>query len=242
MSDLTKKIISKSNERNSMLSLLPAIHSKKVHELDRLNDIELIKRYRYDGDIESRNFLVLRYMALYHKLAFNYRNALPIDETIQICAINCMYVIEKFKFDKNLTSISTILYKSLPNAIRSQLRVNKRNSFVSLDEQLYDNENESGHISYLYDSPDVNLDRLHKDDNSFALRYAINTLNLDKNKTEHKVLTMYYGIGLDRRYNQQEIADRLNLTQGTVSRALSSCHMKLRKILKEQGYTAENML
>ena len=238
--------MNKKNNKNANqldINILPAhVSKKKLEEFKNLNDVQLIKRYREHNDIDARNYLVVRYMDLYFKLAHQYSKSIPFDEAVQLCALQCMHVIDSFDFDRKVTSLSTILYVALPHRILMSIRNSQKHANnVSFNEKPDEmDEDYAEYIDTISFDKDVNIDHLYSADNINALQSAINTLN--KDSTEYKAISLYYGLADGKVYSQQDIAKKLNLTQSAVSRALTSCHRRLREILESRGYSAEIML
>ena len=233
-----------SKHKNHFRNIPVSISREKSAEYAQLTDVQLIKRYRLEGDYAARNYLVVKYMDLYFKLAHQFSNSMSFDEAVQLCALCCMRVIDKFDYDREANSLSTLLHTSLPRALMGNIRANRRHTTntysINDTPKDFDDGSDGEYNDVISMDEDINIEHLYSADNMRALQYALSSL--DKNKTEYKVLSLYYGLGNSKMYNQQDIAKKLNLSQSAVSRALTSCHKKLREILEGRGYSAENIL
>ena len=195
--------------------------------LPRVEEAALIARLA-DSDPAARQTLIERNLRLVVYIARRFENTgINIEDLISIGTIGLIKAINTFRADKNI-KLATYASRCIENEILMYLRKNSsQRTEVSLDEPL--NTDWDGKELLLSDvlgtEGDVVMRPIEADVDRKLLRDAVAKLS----GREQEIITMRFGLGGRRELTQKEVADRLGISQHSISRLEKRIMARLKK-------------
>lgn len=172
----------------------------------------LLSAYHHDGDRSARTQVIEANLPLVHSLARRFsRSSEPIDELVQVGAIGLIKAVDRFREDRG----GDLGAYAVPTIVGELRRHQARRASVAT--ATFDED-----AALLA----VSESELGRSETRLALQDAFRSLT----RRERQVVALRFY----RDLTQQDIADRLALSQAQVSRTLSTALAKLRSALVEQ--------
>lgn len=191
---------------------------------ENLSNEELICLYRKTKDEELYNYFFKRNIRFCNHIACKYRNIDELDVLIQIAMIGMIKAFDTFDTNKN-SKFATYAGVIMTNEILMYARKEKRNKNVSMNKIIcLDGD---GNEKILEESL---FTKNYSVDENLITKDTIDELNLVMNnlkEKENEIIKMRYFEEL----NQNEVANKLNISQSYVSRLERRSLLKMRKEL-----------
>lgn len=148
------------------------------------------------------------------------------DEYIDLCYIGYAKALKKY--DKTKSKLDTHIYICIKNEILSQLRKEKRQkrngNEISIEYYRdYKNYNFNETIADKFDM-ELNIEKIESESKLYE---ALNKLS----KKERFIICCLYGF-CKCNYTQEELANKLNISQAQISRIKDNCLTKLRGMIQ----------
>jgi len=198
--------------------------------LSVLSDRELIESFR-QGDTGAFNLLVWRWQK--QVLNFLVRYVGNIPEAEDLTQQTFLKVFKKLRGLKDSRKFSPWLYQIASNQARDHLRHRKKQATVSLNRPI--NKNSKGSVSFdqvLTDSEERNPEQVLEQNH---LQVVLNRSLQEINEEQRMVIVLRFYQGL----KFQEIADVLQIPEGTAKTRFYFGLKALRAVLKRRGLTKE---
>ena len=199
--------------------------------LSREREAELIARMGR-GDFAVRQTLIEHNLRLVVYLALRFENTgINMEDLISIGTIGLIKAINTFRADKNI-KLATYASRCIENEILMYLRKNAaQRTEVSFDEPL--STDWDGKELLLSDvlgtDGDTVMRPIEADVDRKLLRDAVGKLS----SREQDIITLRFGLGGTKEMTQQEVADRMGISQSYISRLEKRIILRLkREILK----------
>ena len=199
--------------------------------LSREREAELIARMGR-GDFAVRQTLIEHNLRLVVYLARRFENTgINMEDLISIGTIGLIKAINTFRADKNI-KLATYASRCIENEILMYLRKNAaQRTEVSFDEPL--STDWDGKELLLSDvlgtDGDTVMRPIEADVDRKLLRDAVGKLS----SREQDIITLRFGLGGKKEMTQQEVADRMGISQSYISRLEKRIILRLkREILK----------
>ena len=199
--------------------------------LSREREAELIARMGR-GDFAVRQTLIEHNLRLVVYLARRFENTgINMEDLISIGTIGLIKAINTFRADKNI-KLATYASRCIENEILMYLRKNAaQRTEVSFDEPL--STDWDGKELLLSDvlgtDGDTVMRPIEADVDRKLLRDAVGKLS----SREQDIITLRFGLGGTKEMTQQEVADRMGISQSYISRLEKRIILRLkREILK----------
>ena len=201
--------------------------------LTREEETNLVRKVNA-GDSQARATMIERNLRLVVYIARKFENTgISIEDLISIGAIGLIKAVNSFNPDKNI-KLATYASRCIENEILMVLRkTNRLKLEVSFDEPL--NTDWDGNELLLSDILGTEPDLVSRDlDNSIEkemLYNAIRTLN----PREKSIVSLRYGLGVEKEHTQKEVADMMGISQSYISRLEKRIIEKLKDELKKMA-------
>lgn len=199
------------------------------YDLDEFN--KLYDEYQ-NGALELRTKLIEHNLRLVFKVVIKYFNNSPLDKNdlVQYGCIGLIRAFDTYDKSKNV-EFSTYAVKCIYTTILISIRRKKseqKTKICSLDEDIY-----------LDDSKNITIKDQISDDYDFTMDYIknqefnyIDSALIYLDDIEREIIKLYFGF-YDKRYKQNEIASKYNISQAHVSRIINKALKKLKDIYFE---------
>ena len=201
--------------------------------LTREEEVSLVRKV-HAGDSEARATMIERNLRLVVYIARKFENTgISIEDLISIGTIGLIKAVNSFNPDKNI-KLATYASRCIENEILMVLRkTNRLKLEVSFDEPL--NTDMDGNELLLSDILGTEADLVSRDlDNSIEkemLYSALHTLN----PREKNIVSLRYGLGMEKEHTQKEVADMMGISQSYISRLEKRIIEKLKNELKKMA-------
>lgn len=197
--------------------------------LSKDEELSLWERYKKNNDISARDKIIKSNLKFVASVAKPYQGlGLSYSDLIAEGNMGLMKAIEKFDYEKGFRTISYSVWW-IRQAILEAL--NERN-LLKGDELLFyynknqesddDMSNPNGTQTEMEDSDYINY--LKNNEMKSAVRVLMKSLN----SRERKILTSYFGLGLEEEMTLEEIGKKLGLTKERVRQIKEKALKKLR--------------
>ena len=205
------------------ISSIPPVLSK-----DELYDY--IKK-AHNGDLEARKTVVEHNIGivLYHVSKKFATAPYDLKELASVGLIGLIKSVDNFNFEKN-TNFNTYALNCINNEILMFIKRNKRTlNNMSLDDKL---KNKKSNDEFIIG------DVLENKSSDFVLDYETQEVYKTIRKVvkslpykDNRIITYYFGFENNKRYTQNEIAEKLGISQPTVSILLKNILKKIKSEL-----------
>jgi len=190
--------------------------------------IYYFKLYKKE-DQNARNKLILHNIRLVVFIVSKMNVTCDKKDLVSLGIIGLIKSIDTFDVDKNY-HFSSYAKKCILSEIISYFRKNKKyQSDVSFEENFNKYFFENFDVSYKIPvfNPQLHIENQYLKKETFdEIRHLITFLK----EKEQKIICMYFGINMERRYTQKEIATKLEMDQGNLSRKIMKILEKLKKL------------
>lgn len=195
--------------------------------------IMYFKKYK-NGDKTARDVLIshnIRFaLFIAGKILKNNMVYQDNNEVVSAAFVGLIKAVDTFAVEKEYR-FSTYAERCIVNEINLYFRKNKKYkkeiSFESMFFTTMDSEQETFSTKewFLKDKT-VNIEEQYFEKETISKLYEIISALSEQDK---KIICMYFGINLDKRYKQEEIAREFNLTQGQISRKITQILEKIKE-------------
>ena len=193
--------------------------------LSREEEAELLGRLDQE---DARQVLIERNLRLVVYISRRFENTgVGIEDLISIGTIGLIKAVGTYRTDKNI-KLATYASRCIENEILMYLRKNaSRRGEVSFDEPL--NTDWDGNELLLSDvlgtDADTVMRPIEEDVDRRLLRTAVGTLS----EREKEIITLRFGLQGGKEQTQEEVADRLGISQSYISRLEKRIIQRLKK-------------
>ena len=188
----------------------------------QLEETELIKRAQH-GDKASFEELIYRYDRNVLSLAYSYINDQDDAKDIyQEVFLRVFKSLKKFEFR---SEFSTWLYRITVNVALTYRTKKSKYSYASLDEEQTDTDGETRFAYEAIEDNSASDDRVIGSDISAGIKEAIEKLSPQQK--------MVFSLKHFEEYKIKEIAEMMNISEGTVKNYLFNATIKMREYLKD---------
>ncbi len=185
-------------------------------------EIELIKNAQH-GDMASFEKLVYQYDQNVLSLAYSYiNNQDDAKDIYQEVFLRVFRYLKKFEFR---SEFSTWLYRITVNVALTYKTKKHKYSYASLDEEITDDEGETKPIYEVVKNNSASDEKAISSDISSNIKEAIERLSPQQK--------MVFTLKHFEEYKIKEIAEMMNLSDGTVKNYLFNATIKMREYLKD---------
>ena len=202
---------------------------KMLQHLSYDEQIKLIKEY-HQGSKEARDILIennIRYVIFAVRCKFRINNC-DSDDLINTGIIGLIKGIDTFNLEKGIKPF-TYFAACIDNEILMFLRKNKKNRYISrsLDEPAFRDDCDDTLKDLLIDNTDFEEDLLNLQVRNQMLELVKKVLEQIPEKHQEAV-KLYFGF-YDKLYTQEEIANKLGVSQSYASRLIRKTTNLLKK-------------
>ena len=211
--------IDSSQPFNSEISLNQQTDVKKQMQQE---EIDLIKNAQH-GDSASFEKLIYQYDRNVLSLAYSYINDQDDAKDIyQEVFLRVFKSLKKFEFR---SEFSTWLYRITVNVALTHKTKKNKYSYASLDEEQTNGDGESRYIYEAIEDSSSSDERAIGSDISESIKEAIEKLSPQQK--------MVFSLKHFEEYKIREIAEMMNISEGTVKNYLFNATLKMREYLKD---------
>lgn len=177
-----------------------------------------------DGDLISRTKLIEYNMRLvYYFVKEKYSNTFyEYDDLISICTIGLIKAIDSYKITKNC-KFSVYAFTCMDN----EIKMYHRKEFKTLLNETFDNNKENIYFNTTNQFEEDLIDKY--------LYIEINNIIENLDEKEREILKMFFGF-YNKKYTQQEISIRFNVSQSRISSQIRNSVQKVKKKLIENNF------
>ena len=187
-----------------------------------LSDTELINKAQ-NGDESAFNELICRYDRNVLSIALKYVNDKDDAKDIyQEVFLRVFKSLKKFEFR---SEFSTWLYRITVNVALTYRTKKSKYSYASLDEEQTDTDGETRFAYEAIEDNSASDDRVIGSDISAGIKEAIEKLSPQQK--------MVFSLKHFEEYKIKEIAEMMNISEGTVKNYLFNATIKMREYLKD---------
>ena len=203
------------------------------HPLLRGEEERLVQKYR-SGDRSARDELINHNMRLVVHIAKKYSQGADVEELVSIGAIGLIKAVENYTPGRG-THLATFAAKCIENEILMALRKTKK---FKADKSLYEP------VGFDKDGNEVALIELLAQDEESVLGIVENNILREKltalikkvlSGRELDIIVMRYGLGDEKRFTQNEIAEKWGISRSYVSRIEKKALFKLHFHIEQNG-------
>lgn len=188
----------------------------------QLEETELIKRAQH-GDKASFEELIYRYDRNVLSLAYSYIN--DQDDAQDIYQEVFLRVFKSLKNFEFRSGFSTWLYRITVNVALTYKTKKNKYLYASLDEEQTDTDGETRFAYEAIEDNSASDDRVIGSDISAGIKEAIEKLSPQQK--------MVFSLKHFEEYKIKEIAEMMNISEGTVKNYLFNATIKMREYLKD---------
>ena len=177
---------------------------------------ELFCKYK-SGDKNAKDVLINHNLRLVAHIVKKYAGASEADDLISVGTIGLIKAINTFEYDKG-SQLSTYAARCIENEILMLLRVSKKHkNIISLEESL--GQDKDGNDIELADIiPSDEEDILTTVESNVITQKIMKIIKEKLNEREAEIIKLRYGIGGNKSYTQQEVAQILHISRSYISR------------------------
>ena len=156
-------------------------------------ELECIKKFKNDGDIDAKNRLIYHNLRLVAHIVKKYSQAGEADDLISVGTIGLIKAINTYELNKG-TQLSTYAARCIENEILMLIRLNKKhNGVYSLEESL--GQDKDGNDITLEDVIGNDIDELANIvENKIISEQLQKILKENLTEREFKIICMRYGL------------------------------------------------
>lgn len=204
--------------------------------LSREEELELWRKYKYEGDMNAKNKLVAANLKFVASVAKQYQGrGLSYADLIAEGNIGLLKAIEKFDGERGYKLISYSVWwikQSILEALEKRNTSNDEDLPCDYEKQL-DTEDDDYQIE-LNDDYVIDQSQENKEQEQTA---AINFLMEYLNKRERNIITKYYGLDGNKPKTLEEIGMEYGLTKERIRQIKNLSFKKMRSVALATGMT-----
>jgi len=204
-------------------------NSEFLKPLDKAHELECLKRTN-ENDEEARNLLIEHNLRLVLHIVKKFKNKVyNLEDLFSIGTIGLIKGIDTYDLNKGF-KVSTYYSICIKNEILMYFKKDKKYlKNVSFDNTIMTEDGDMYTLEYKFvdDRLNIELD-YEKKEALLELKNKIQTLN----EAEQEIIKLYFGFYDDKKYTQQEIAEKFCTSQTQVSRKISKIIKKMRNSMK----------
>ncbi len=195
-------------------------------------ELECIKKFKNDGDIDAKNRLIYHNLRLVAHIVKKYSQAGEADDLISVGTIGLIKAINTYELNKG-TQLSTYAARCIENEILMLIRLNKKhNGVYSLEESL--GQDKDGNDITLEDVIGNDIDELANIvENKIISEQLQKILKENLTEREFKIICMRYGLNNTPSLTQLEVAKKLGISRSYISRIETKALKDIKDKLKD---------
>ncbi len=195
-------------------------------------ELECIKKFKNEGDLEAKNRLIYHNLRLVAHIVKKYSQAGEADDLISVGTIGLIKAINTYELNKG-TQLSTYSARCIENEILMLIRLNKKhNGVYSLEESL--GQDKDGNDVTLEDVIGTDIDELaNMVENKVLSEKLIKILKDNLSEREFKIICMRYGLNNTPALTQLEVAKKLGISRSYISRIETKALKDIKDKLKD---------
>lgn len=195
-------------------------------------ELECIKKFKNDGDIDAKNRLIYHNLRLVAHIVKKYSQAGEADDLISVGTIGLIKAINTYELNKG-TQLSTYAARCIENEILMLIRLNKKhNGVYSLEESL--GQDKDGNDITLEDVLGNDIDELANIvENKIISEQLQKILKENLTEREFKIICMRYGLNNTPSLTQLEVAKKLGISRSYISRIETKALKDIKDKLKD---------
>ena len=195
-------------------------------------ELECIKKFKNEGDLEAKNRLIYHNLRLVAHIVKKYSQAGEADDLISVGTIGLIKAIYTYELNKG-TQLSTYSARCIENEILMLIRLNKKhNGVYSLEESL--GQDKDGNDVTLEDVIGTDIDELaNMVENKVLSEKLIKILKDNLSEREFKIICMRYGLNNTPALTQLEVAKKLGISRSYISRIETKALKDIKDKLKD---------
>lgn len=195
-------------------------------------ELECIKKFKNDGDIDAKNRLIYHNLRLVAHIVKKYSQAGEADDLISVGTIGLIKAINTYELNKG-TQLSTYAARCIENEILMLIRLNKKhNGVYSLEESL--GQDKDGNDITLEDVIGNDIDELANIvENKIISEQLQKILKENLTEREFKIIYMRYGLNNTPSLTQLEVAKKLGISRSYISRIETKALKDIKDKLKD---------
>lgn len=200
--------------------------------LSNEEELECIKKFKNDGDIDAKNRLIYHNLRLVAHIVKKYSQAGEADDLISVGTIGLIKAINTYELNKG-TQLSTYAARCIENEILMLIRLNKKhNGVYSLEESL--GQDKDGNDITLEDVIGNDIDELANIvENKIISEQLQKILKENLTEREFKIICMRYGLNNTPSLTQLEVAKKLGISRSYISRIETKALKDIKDKLKD---------
>ncbi len=200
--------------------------------LSNEEELECIKKFKNDGDIDAKNRLIYHNLRLVAHIVKKYSQAGEADDLISVGTIGLIKAINTYELNKG-TQLSTYAARCIENEILMLIRLNKKhNGVYSLEESL--GQDKDGNDITLEDVLGNDIDELANIvENKIISEQLQKILKENLTEREFKIICMRYGLNNTPSLTQLEVAKKLGISRSYISRIETKALKDIKDKLKD---------
>lgn len=195
-------------------------------------ELDCIKKFKNDGDIDAKNRLIYHNLRLVAHIVKKYSQAGEADDLISVGTIGLIKAINTYELNKG-TQLSTYAARCIENEILMLIRLNKKhNGVYSLEESL--GQDKDGNDITLEDVIGNDIDELANIvENKIISEQLQKILKENLTEREFKIICMRYGLNNTPSLTQLEVAKKLGISRSYISRIETKALKDIKDKLKD---------
>lgn len=203
--------------------------------LTQEEEIECIKKFKENGDIDAKNKLIYHNLRLVAHIVKKYSTAGEADDLISVGTIGLIKAINTYELNKG-SQLSTYAARCIENEILMLIRVNKKhNGVYSLEESL--GQDKDGNEITLQDIIGNDVDELALTVESKILTdELLKILKENLSPREYKIICMRFGVRGTPALTQLEVAKKLGISRSYISRLENKALKEIKSKLKDKEF------
>ena len=206
--------------------------------LSRKEEIDLWKRYKYDGDISARNKLVTSNLKFVASIARHYQGrGLSYSDLIAEGNIGLIKALDKFDGERGYKIISYSVWwikQTILEALEKRNASNDEDLPLDYEKHTFSDDDyytpEIRNDAYIIDG----LDGDRENDRTEAITFLMDYLN----QRERNIITRYYGLDGRKPKTLEEIGMEYGLTKERIRQIKNTSFKKMRSVALATGMTA----
>ncbi|MDD4263097.1 MAG: RNA polymerase sporulation sigma factor SigE [Firmicutes bacterium] len=191
----------------------------------------LLKKLQ-SGEVSVKSTLIERNLRLVVYIARKFENTgVGIEDLVSIGTIGLIKAVNTFDISKNI-KLATYASRCIENEILMFLRRHQRTKEVYLEDPL-NTDWDGNELSWLDVLPAADGDGVYQVLEEETDRNLLKAALLKLEPREQEIVTLRYGLGIERELTQKEVADKMGISQSYISRLEKRIMKKLRRELKK---------
>ena len=210
------------------------IEDNLAKPLSKLEINDYFKRYQ-NGELNLKNIIILHNIRYVISIVKHFSNC-PFDEKdlLSVGFIGLHKSVDTFDLSKK-NSFSTYAATCITNEILMFMRKEKKYLYGESLERTFFTAPDGSELKIIDTIPDTSFNMVENYE-KIELYKAIHNIIKNLPEKERIVIQLYFGFIDDQSFTQEEIAERLNISQSYVSRLVIKVLKKIRFQLEEQKF------